>query len=463
MSFSIDEYKGKKVHIIGIGGSMMSGIAGILLNNGIEVTGSDNKESKITKKLKNDGAKIYIGHKEENIVDQDLLVYSAAIKDDNSEIVKAKELNIPMMTRSVFLGHLMNNFNNSIGISGTHGKTSTTSMITSIAMKANLDPTVLLGAHVPLIDSNYRIGHSDLIVVESCEFKRSFLDFPPKFGIILNIEEDHLDYYKDLEDIKSAFIKYIEEIPQDGYVIACADDKNVLDVLNHDKVHKHVTFGIENGQYRAKNISKDKKDRPIFDVYENDKKLFTIHMPIPGKFNIYNVLAAIISMRLLNVKDEDIIEGVELYKGVDKRLQELGTINNVRYINDYGHHPTEVRVTIETVLEYNYNRLFVVMQPLTYSRLHIFFDDFSKLYDKADFLYTLPVFPSREVDTGLVSSTELADAVKKRDTVKVFDFLDFESCANALIENTKENDIVLLIGGGEPELIFDIIKEKTNK
>ena len=460
MSFKIEEYKGKKVHIMGIGGSMMSGIAGILLNNHIEVTGSDQKSSKTTNELEKDGANIFIGHKVENITDQTLLIYSAAIKEDNPEIIRAKELNIPTLSRAEFLGHLMANFKDSVGISGTHGKTSTTSMITSIAMKAGLDPTVLLGARVPLIDSNYRIGSSDLMVVESCEFQRSFLKFPPTIGIILNIEEDHLDYYKDLSDIKNAFETYISEIKDDGFVIGCADDENVMDVLSRDKVHKKITFGLNSGDYQAKNITLTDDAKPSFDFYEGDKFLTKINMPIPGNFNIYNAMASMIAAMLLGVDLEHLKSGIESYNGVDKRLEDLGTINGVRYVNDYGHHPTEVRVTIETILNYKYKRLFVVFQPLTYSRLHIFFDDFAKLFDKADVLYTVPVYASRELDTGLTSTTKLSKKIIERNTVPVTDFLNFDDCADALIKNTKDGDLVLLCGGGEPELIFDIIEEK---
>lgn len=463
MSFKIEEYKNKKIHIMGIGGSMMSGIAAILLNNGIKVTGSDNKMSKTIEELREEGAQIFIGQVKENITDQDLVIYSAAISKDNPELNEARNQNKVLMSRAEFLGHLMNNFKDSIGISGTHGKTSTTSMITSIAMKAGLDPTVLLGARVPLLDSNYRIGKSELMIVESCEFQRSFLSFPPSIGIILNIEEDHLDYYKDIEDIRSAFSSYINSIRQDGFVIGCADDENVLKVLQTDKTHKIITFGIDNGEYRAKNITIDDDAKNTFDFYEGDTYLTTVNMPVAGSFNIYNAMAAMISTMLLGVSPKDCKMGIESYNGVDKRLQEMGTINGVRYINDYGHHPTEIKVTIDTILNYKYKRLFVVMQPLTYSRLHIFFDKFKTLFDKADMLYTVPVFGSREVDTGLVSSTQLANAVSDRKTVEVHDFLDFDSCADALIKNTKEGDIVLLIGGGQPELIFDIVEEKTNQ
>lgn len=460
MSFKIEEFKNKKVHIMGIGGSMMSGIAGVLHENGIEVTGSDQKYSKTTDELKNLGIKINAPQTEENIKDQNLLIYSAAIKEDNPERVKARKLGIPEMSRAEFLGHLMDNFKDTIGISGTHGKTSTTSMITSIAMKAGLDPTVLLGAKVPLINSNYRIGKSDLMVVESCEFQRSFLSFPPSIGIILNLEADHLDYYKDLDDIKDAFTSYITSIRDDGFVIACADDQNVMEVLERDKKHRKITFGINNGDYRAKNIVINDEAKAAFDFYEGDNFLTRIQMPIPGTFNIYNAMAAMISTMLLGVDTEHLKSGIESYNGVDKRLQDLGILKGVRYVNDYGHHPTEVRVTIETILNYKFKRLFIVIQPLTYTRLHIFFDDFTKLFDSADFLYTVPVYASREIDTGLTSSTKLAKAVEKRNTVPVTDFSNFEDCADALIQNTREGDLVLLTGGGEPELIFDIIKEK---
>lgn len=458
MSFDLKEYKGRKVHLIGIGGSMMSGIAGILLNNDVQVTGSDNHESKELDHVRSMGAEVKTGgHHGDNITDQDLVIYSAAIKEDNPEIQKALEKGIPTLTRSEFLGKLLKNFSLSAGIAGTHGKTSTTALLTSIAMEAGLDPTVLIGAHVPLIDSNYRVGKTEVMIVESCEYQRSFLDFPPHIAVILNVEEDHIDTYKNLAEIKEAFARYVGMVPPDGFIIANADDPAVLDSVK-DAGAGIITFGINNGDLRAQNIVMDTAGRASFDVVENGITLFQVHLPIAGTFNVYNALAATGAAMALGVEPETISRGLIGYKGVDRRLQELGTVKGVRYIEDYGHHPTEIRVTIETVLHFDYKQLIVVMQPLTYTRLHRFFDDFVPLFDEVNLLITLPVFASREKDTGLISSKDLADAVEQRGTVPVINGWDLEEGRDLILEYAKAGDLVLFIGGGEAHLIFDMLQ-----
>lgn len=459
MSFNLDEFKGRCVHLIGIGGSMMSGIAGILVNNGVKVTGSDFKESKGLDTVRKMGIKVTCGHLESNISDQDLIVYTAAIKDDNPEIIRAKELKIPLMTRSQFLGHLMDNFENSIGIAGTHGKTSTSSMLTSITMKAGLDPTVLVGAHVPSINSNYRVGKSEVMVVESCEYTKSFLDFPPKIAVILNVEEDHVDCYKDLEEVKEAFKSYINLVKTNGFVVANADDKNLEDILK-DTDKKLVTFGINKGDFRAKNITVNEDGFYNFDFYEGDNFIFNINMPVAGLFNIYNIMGASIAAMLIGAHKDKIKEGILSYKGVDRRLQELGTINGVRFIDDYGHHPTEVKNALETVKNYKHKKLFVVEQPHTFTRLHRFFDDFTNSFDTADELILLPVFAAREKDTNLTSSKKLGEAIRKKGNPPTTNVDSYEEGAMYIMEKAKEGDIVLLIGAGEGYKIFDIIKAK---
>ena len=458
MSFDLKEFKGKKVHLIGIGGSMMSGIAGILLNNEVRVTGSDNHESKELSHVRSMGAEIgREGHRADNITDQDLLIYSAAIKEDNPDIVRAREKGIPTLTRSECLGKLLKNFSLSTGIAGTHGKTSTTSLLTSIAMEAGLDPTVLIGAHVPLIDSNYRVGTSEVMIIESCEYQRSFLDFPPHIAVILNVEEDHVDTYNNLEEIEEAFARYVGMVPADGFVIANADDPAVMASVKAASAPV-ITFGIESGAIRAENITIDDNGRASFDVSEDGRILFHVHLPIAGTFNVYNALAAAGAALALGVAPSIIARGLLGYKGVDRRLQELGTLDGIRFIEDYGHHPTEVRVTIETILHFQRNKLIIVVQPLTYSRLHRFFDDFVPLFDEADLLITLPVFASREKDTGLISSGDLARAVEKRGTVPVVDTETFEEAKKVILEKGEPGDLVLFIGGGEAHLIFDLLK-----
>lgn len=458
MSFNLNEFKGKKVHMIGIGGSMMSGIAGILINNDVRVSGSDFQETKGLQNARKMGASVKGGHHRDNIFDQDLVVYTAAIKQDNPELVRARELGIPVMTRSEFLGHLLKNFRDSVGIAGTHGKTSTTSIMTAIAMESGMDPTVLVGAHMPLIDSNYRVGTSEVMIIESCEYSRSFLDFPPKIAVLLNIEEDHVDIYKDIEEVKEAFRQYVNDVPDDGFVAANADDENIMEVVQGIKPHV-ITYGINNGEVRARNITLSDEGKATFDLYEGDRFMFNVTLPIPGIHNVYNSLGAVTAALILGAPEDGIKRGLEAYKGVDRRLQELGTVNGVRFIDDYGHHPTEVGVTMDTVIHYKYNKLIVVEQPHTYSRLNYFFDDFVPLFDKADLLILLPVYAAREIDTGLTSSDKLADAIRARNTVDTVSLDSYEAAAELILRKAEEGDIVLLIGAGEGYKVFDLIKE----
>lgn len=458
MSFSLEKYKGKKVHLIGIGGSMMSGIAGILLNNGVSVSGSDFRETKALTDVRKMGASVKAQHHSDNIYDQDLVVYTAAIKEDNPEILKARELGIPLMTRSEFLGHLMENFRDSVGISGTHGKTSTTSMLSSVAMTAGLDPTVLVGAHVPVFDSNFRVGRTEVMVVESCEYKKSFLDFPPRIAVILNIEEDHVDCYKNLDEVKSAFRTYAQSVPENGLIVANADDTAVMEAVC-DVYAKVITFGVEKGAFRAKNLSVNEEGIYNFDLYEGEVFRFNVPMPVPGLFNIYNALAAMVTAMILGASDDKIREGIIRYSGVDRRLQELGTIKGVRFIDDYGHHPTEVRNAIEAVKKFRHKKLIVVEQPHTFSRLNHFFSEFTESFDDADTLILLPVFAAREADTGLTSSEKLGKAIKTRGTVKTVNVASYEEAAQYIADNSSEGDIVLLVGAGEGYKVFDILKE----
>lgn len=457
LSFDLKEYKGKKVHIIGIGGSMMSGIAGILLDNGVRVSGTDQEESKTLNWVRKMGASVKSGHHEDYVFDQDLIIYSAAVRQDHPELCKARELKIPTMTRSEFLGYLLKNFRQSVGIAGTHGKTSTTALLTAITMEAALDPTILIGAHVPLIDSNYRVGQSEVMVVESCEYQRSFLDFPPQIAVLLNVEEDHVDTYKNLDEIRQAFHQYAASVPADGTVIANADDPDVMASVQHIAASV-LTFGIDFGDIQAQNIEMDNLGRPTFDLYQGDDLLFSIHLPIPGIFNVYNALAATAAALTLMIEPNTIRQGLLGYQGVDRRLQELGTIRDVRFFDDYGHHPTEVRVTIETMLHYDYEKLIVLMQPLTYSRLHHFMDDFVPLFDEADLTILLPVYTSREVDTGLTSSQVLGDAIRARNTVECLNATSYEDAGNLILQRTHPGDIVLSIGGGEGYKVYDLLE-----
>lgn len=457
MLFDLKEYENKKVHFIGIGGVSMSGLAAILLNNQIQVTGSDFKESKNTEKLKNRGAVIFYGHHKENITDQDIVVYTAAIREDNEELQEARTKGIPTYDRAEFLGHLIKNFTNSIAVTGTHGKTSTTSMLSAISLADEKDPTILVGANLPLIGGNYRIGDSDFFITEACEYKASFMQFPGKVALILNVEADHLDYYRDLQHILDTFKAYITVMPAGGTVVANADDPNMEYILQDAKV-KVLPFGIHKGKLKAENITFDEMGRASFDAVLEGKILTTIHLKVPGEFNIYNALGAIGASLSSGISLEGIRKGLENYEGVDKRFQHLYTKNDITVLDDYAHHPGEIKNALDTVLKMKHNKIHVVFQSHTYTRTKALFNEFTECFDAMDTLLLLPIFAAREPDTGLVSSEELGDAIRKRNTVPTVNFTEFQDAAAYLKEIAKPGDIILTMGAGESVKVAEMLK-----
>ncbi|KOR26177.1 UDP-N-acetylmuramate--L-alanine ligase [Clostridium sp. FAM 1755] len=447
MSFDFIKDKNKHIHFIGIGGISMSGLAEILLYHNFTVSGSDMNSSPMTEKLKEKGANIYIGHKKENIKDADLIVYTAAISEDNPEIIEAKEKNIKLMDRADFLGNLMKGYKYNVAVSGTHGKTTTTSMLSHVALKANVDPTILVGGNLDIIDGNVRVGKSDFFLTEACEYKSSFLKFFPYIGVILNIDADHLDYYKDLDDIKNAFSKFIKLIPKDGYLVAYGEDKNIQSILKEANCNV-VTYGIDSGDIQASNIKYDEKACGNFDVVKNNEKLFSVKLNVPGKHNILNSLASICVALVSNMKNKDIVEGIESFFGTHRRFELKGHKNNVTVIDDYAHHPTEISATLSAAKKYPHKRIFCVFQPHTYSRTLTLFDDFTKCFDDADEIILADIYAAREKDTGVISSDMLGDKLKERG-LKCANFHNFDDIKNYLIENAKSGDLILTVGAGD--------------
>ncbi len=444
MSFNFIKDKNKHIHFIGIGGISMSGLAEILLYHNFTISGSDMNSSPITKKLKDKGAHIYIGHKKENIKDADLIVYTAAIASDNPEIIEAKEKNIKLMNRADFLGDLMKGYKYNIAISGTHGKTTTTSMLSHVALKANVDPTILVGGNLDIINGNVRVGKSDFFITEACEYKSSFLKFFPYIGAILNIDADHLDYYRDLNDIKNAFSKFIKLIPKDGYLVAYGEDKNIQSIIKEANCNV-ITYGINSGDIQAHNIEYDEKACGNFDVVKDNQKLFSVKLNVPGKHNILNSLASICIGLASNMKCKDIIEGIESFFGTHRRFELKGCKNNITVIDDYAHHPTEISATLDAAKKYPHNKLFCVFQPHTYSRTLTLFDDFTKCFDNADEIILADIYAAREKDTGIISSDMLGDKLRDRG-LKCTNFHKFDDIKNYLIENAKDGDLILTVG-----------------
>ncbi len=431
----------------------MSGLAAVLLNNGYRVSGSDFKESSVLDKLRKKGAEIYIGHDKNNLVDVDLVVYTAAIPESNPELAEAKKQNIPLMNRAEFLGHIMKGHKYNVAVSGTHGKTTCTSMISSITMEGNLDPTILVGGDLDLIGGNYRIGESDYFITEACEYKESFLKFFPYIGIILNIDADHLDYYRDIDHIYEAFKKFSTLIPKDGYLIGYGGDKRVKQILSEADCNV-VSYGFDDENLTAKDVTFDNRGCASFTVCENGKELFNLTLNNPGKHNILNALSATSVGLIFGVSHEDIISGLKKCLGAHKRFEFKGEKDGVTVIDDYAHHPTEIKATLSTAKKIPHNKTYCVFQPHTYTRTKTLFDEFTHCFEDADELILMDIYAAREKDTGLVSSDELGDAIRKTN-LKCINVHSHDEAAEYLKNNVKSGDLVLTVGAGDVVIVGD--------
>ncbi|WP_202710135.1 UDP-N-acetylmuramate--L-alanine ligase [Sporosalibacterium faouarense] len=447
------------VHFIGIGGISMSGLAEILLNEGYRVTGSDMKDSPIISKLRKKGATVFIGHDDNNLSDADLVVYTDAISDDNPEFIEANKRGITVIDRGSFLGQLMRTYENSIAVSGTHGKTTTTGMISIILDKSTLDPTILLGGELDQIGGNVRLGKDSYLLAEACEYKGNILKFFPSIGIILNIEEDHLDFFKDLNHIIETFTSFAESIPKSGYLVLNNDDVNVAHIKDSANCNI-VTFGIENDStYQAKNIEFDDNGMPKFSLVI-DGNSYEANLSVMGIHNIYNSLAAIASTHICGVPLETIINSIQLYTGTHRRLEHKGSYNGIGIIDDYAHHPTAVKATLSSIQKIAKNDVWCVFQPHTYTRTNALLDEFTESFDNANKVIISDIYAAREKDTGLVHSKDLVNNLKERNVDAVY-IKDFEDIAGYLLDNCKEGDIVLTMGAGDIYTVGEILLDKV--
>lgn len=436
----------------------MSGLAAVLLNNGYKVSGSDFKESKIIETLRSKGAEIYIGHSAENLKDVDLVVYTAAIPSDNPEILEAKKKNLILMDRAEFLGSIMKGHKYNVAISGTHGKTTCTSMLSSITLEGNLDPTILVGGELDLIGGNYRIGKSDYFITEACEYKASFLKFFPYVGVILNIDADHLDYYKDINDINDTFTKFSKLVPNDGYLVGYGEDKRVKKILDEASCNT-ISYGFTNEDLTATDISYNNKGCATFTVCEKGTKLFNITLNNPGKHNILNALAAIAVALIFNVPNDKIINGLKKCKGAHKRFEYKGEINGITVIDDYAHHPTEIKATLSTASKIPHKKVYCVFQPHTYTRTKALFTEFSEAFKDCDELILMDIYAAREKDTGLVSSDELGDAIRNKG-YKCTNVHSHDEACNYLKSKIQTGDVVLTVGAGDVVLVGEKLLQK---
>ena len=448
---NLDELKQyKHIHMLGIGGTSMSGIAAILKKYGFYVTGSDANASELTDKLIADGIHVEIGHNLADLRTANLVVYSAAINHDDIEMQEARRLNIETIERSSFLGLLTKYFANTICVSGTHGKTTTTSMISVCFLEARKDPTIQVGAILKQIGGNYRVGSSDTFILESCEYCEQFLKFHPQSAVVLNIDNDHLDYYKDLDHIKLAFQHFVSLLPSDGFLVLNMDDANSADLYKYTKA-RTVTIGIDSDRcnFVARNITFDNNGFATFDVYRNNAFYKSFHLSVPGKHNVYDALACIAVCYEYGIDKETMKTALSKYTGAHRRFEFVGTSNGASIYDDYGHHPTEIKATYNAMKNKKYNRSWVVFQPHTYSRTKNLLQDFAQSLSGFDNIIVTDIYAAREVDHHEVSSRDLVNLININRVGKQALYMsDFNEIAKYIRDRVMPNDIVLTIGAG---------------
>ena len=451
----------KRVHFIGIGGSGMSPLADILFKEGYELSGSDNNETDTLQRMRSLGIPIYLGQRAENIKGAEMIVYTAALLPDNPELVAAKESGIPTFERSKLLGAVTRMYPNAICVSGTHGKTTTCSMLTQVLIEAGFDPTAVIGGKLPLTGTNGIVGHSEHMVCESCEFVDTFLDLTPDIAVILNVDEDHLDYFKTFDNLKKSFVKFASMATK--VIIYNGDDDNTSEVVKKaaDISGKPlISFGMNEGNdYRAVNI-KNINEYDSFDVIWNGENLGRVSLSIPGKHNIYNALAVIASAMYSGVTFEACISGISDFSGAGRRFEKLAEIDGITIVDDYAHHPLELEVTLNTAMNMGYNNVYAVFQPFTYSRTAILFDDFVKVLSIPDQCIMTEIMGSREVNTYNIYTRDLAEKIPG----SVW-FDSFDEVAQYAVEKAKPGDLIITLGCGDiykaAKIMIKLLKERS--
>lgn len=449
------DINGKTIHFVGIGGTGVSALASIAIDRGCKVQGSDASKSKYTDELEKKGCKIYFKHSGENISNNiNLLVYSGAIKKNNPELIEASRKGIKCMSRSQFLGLITSDFENLIAVSGSHGKTTTTSMLTSIMINAKKSPTAIIGAYFDEIKGNSISGNSDIAICESCEFLDSFLDLNPKIGVILNVDNDHLDYFKNIENEKESFLKFAQKCK---VVVINRDNQNAYEISKKLKNQKIIYYGLnQESEFSASDISIN-SGYPKFIVNKNGKNILELKLKVPGKHNILNSLASIAVCSLFDVDYNVLKESLENFSGAERRFRFLGKLKGISIFDDYAHHPSEIKAILESAKNMNFNKIWAIFQPHTFSRTYLLMDDFAKSLSLADNLIITDILPVREVNTYGVTSEDLSKKIPGSKVIK-----NFEDIADYLISNAKSGDMIITIGAGNiykcAEMIYSRLK-----
>ncbi|MFI3202266.1 MAG: UDP-N-acetylmuramate--L-alanine ligase [Eubacteriales bacterium] len=427
----------------------MSGLAEILLQEQFQISGSDREHSEITQHLESKGVTIYYGQRASNIQDSiDLVVYTAAIREDNPEFQEIQQRNIPCLTRAELLGQLMKNYKTPIAVSGTHGKTTTTSMISDILLEADTDPTLSIGGIFKRIKGNIRVGKSDLFVTEACEYTNSFLQFHPKIGIILNIEEDHMDYFHNIEQIRESFYQFASLIPSDGYLIINGEIDHYEDFIQGLTCHI-ISYGVKGEYtYSCKNITYDTLARGTFTLYKDTIEEAHITIGAAGEHNISNALASIALADLVQVERKYTYQALLRFSGTQRRFEYKGELMGITVIDDYAHHPTEIVATLTAARNYPHKSIYCVFQPHTYTRTQAFLKEFAQALLLADFIILADIYAAREQNTIGITSVTLQQEIQNLGKPCEY-FPTFDEIENHLLENCINGDLLITMGAGD--------------
>ena len=446
---------GVHAHLVGIGGVSMYPLSEMLMHRGLRVTGSDsNTASPNCQTLAAQGVKLFPGHFPENVRGADLVVRTAAVHDDNPEIAAARASGIPVYERAEALGALMSQYRHALCVSGTHGKTTTTSMCTHIAMAAGTDPSIMIGGDIPLLGCGYRIGSGDTFVLEACEYRNSFLHFRPTIAVVLNVEEDHMDFFHSLEEIQHSFRTFAASVPEEGFVVANADDANTMQALS-GLDRKMVTFALNHdADYTAAGLTFD-HGYARFTLMERGEALCRVSLSVPGRHNVSNALAAAAAARCMGIPGETIALGLEGFTGAGRRFEFRGTLNGADVYDDYAHHPGELHTLFDTVEKLGYARVICAFQPHTYSRTEAFFEDFVRELSRPDQLVLMEIYPAREQNVHGTSSLQLCDRIPG--SVYCPTLEDTEAALRAM---ARKGDLVLTVGAGELNRVAGRLTER---
>ena len=437
----------RHIHFVGIGGAGMGGIAEVLANEGYQISGSDLAPNPVTQQLMNLGATIYFNHRPENVRDASVVVVSSAISADNPEIVAAHEARIPVIRRAEMLAELMR-FRHGIAIAGTHGKTTTTSMVTEIFLQAKNDPTISVGGILPAIGGNIRVGGPEFFVTEACEYTNSFLSFYPTMAVILNIEEDHLDFFKDLADIRHSFKLFAERVPAQGAIVINGDIENYQEIIEAAK-GKVITFGHSRGNdYSAGDIQYDDYAHPSFDLYIGGEKKERLTLGVAGEHNVSNALAAIALADDLGLSTDAVAKGLSDFGGADRRFQYKGCVDGVTIIDDYAHHPHEIEATLKTAQNYPHKTLWCIFQPHTYTRTKAFLPQFAEALSLADKVILADIYAARETDTLGISSEDIVKLLKEKGK-EAWYLPTFDEIEKFVMEHCTQGDLLITMGAGD--------------